>query len=205
MMDPREWVRVLAASMPGVPTPARASRLAQYAPRLTVEFPRGAFTADTARDCGRNFAALPDYDTLAQALRRIMPESSAPSGPPSEDQAFARSWDRYISTRLAEGADRAKLFSLVKTYAPPNHLRSLLSSLFPAELREMDEHDAEVIRDKAKVAHRAADLAKRMAPPPLPRFGAKAPPPEPTAPPERLLTGEHLAEARRLAAARVGA
>lgn len=205
MIDPREWVRVLAASMPGVPTPARASRLAVYAPRLTAEFPRQAFTLETARDCGRNFHALPDYDALASTLRHVMPEISAPSGPPSEDVIYAQSWDRHISGRLAQGGDRAKLLSFVRAHAPPSQLRNLLSNLFPADLREMDEHDAEVIRDKAMVAQRAAELAKRMAPPPLPRFGAKAPAPEPVRPVERLLTGEALIAARQAQKERIGA
>lgn len=203
-LDPKAWLRVMVGAMPGEPTPRRMTRLSVFAARLAVEFRRSAFTPDTARACGRRFVETPDYDTLAAALRHAQPEDVAPEDQPA-DATMAARWERFVERRLAEGGDRQHLLSLIRTYAPGTGLRGILARHFAPELVAMDAHDAEVVRDKARLAESLARVTTALAPPQGPKPSTAKPEPEPQGrPPERLLSGDLLEAARAKAATALG-
>lgn len=207
-LDAKRWLRLLAGSMPTPPVGING-RLSVYAERLAADFRASAFTAAAARKCGAMFQQAPDYPTLAAALRQAMPgPDAAPRGPRPEAEIVADSWGSFIARRLGEGADPARLLSLLRAHAPKEALPDLLATHFPAVVEADARHAAEVVRDKARAMEAsAAKLRAALAPPPAPKgaaASAPAPPPEPTGPKPRLIEGEQLARLRAADAAKLG-
>jgi hypothetical protein len=201
-MDGTAWLRVAAGAMADPPTGSKAAKLFARGPRLEVEFPSHVLTADTARRVGRQFAAVPDYEALAAALRHVaetlaaadaMPEAETP------EQRRGRIWGQWLGDRLRQGADPAHLLSLTRAHAPESERRAIIARHFPAEAQAEDERAAEVRRDKARNAADPAAARARVAAalgaalgnawraPPLhagPSNPPQQPPEPPPAPPE---------------------
>lgn len=199
-MDARTWLRVMAGAFSGPPNHKASAALAVFAARLTTEFPASAFTPDTARAVGKRFPSSepPEYDQIAAQLRHHAPPTAPQDRGPAGD-AVVRSWWRYAADRLAAGADRRLVLSMLRTYAPADELPRIMAQHFPAELDGERQYEAEKERDKARAAEQAAiELARAKAMPRPQSPSSAQPPPAPDTPQPRRVRELNDREVRLL-------
>jgi hypothetical protein len=87
-MTPTEFLRAVAAVLPGRPSASRTSALCQFGTKLAHDF-RGDFTATLADDVGRALDEFPRYDELLAMVRRHAPAHATSREPPKE-RGFVR-------------------------------------------------------------------------------------------------------------------
>lgn len=169
-MKPNEFLRAIAASMPGTPSASRTSALVQFAPRL-ADFRPDALTGDLAEAVGRGLTQFPTADDLVDRIRAAMPAhgNGGPRRAMTEEDRIIRCWDRYAGMRLSEGANPRLLLSLVRAYCPAAGLEEVLTRHFPGELERQRRERAEITRDRAAVARQLAAVQGAVRPEPAPR------------------------------------
>lgn len=195
-----DWLVKLGVLTGGkMPAAEVREKVIAYHAMLTAKFPPSVFTveslghvATTANKAG-TFATYGQVCAALEAWARANPVASgAPASaaipapaPRVERPRFPLEW---VTGRLRAGADRAHILSLIRTYDPPEVVRAIMATHYPAELRAEDEHAAEVRRDKARAAERAkaAVVAALRSPdarrPGVPNTPRRPPPAETQAP-----------------------
>lgn len=71
-MTPKDFLRCVAAVMPGTPSATRSAALGRLDARLAAEFPHARFTAALADAVASRLSGFPDWLALASAVRGAM-------------------------------------------------------------------------------------------------------------------------------------
>lgn len=186
-MDHRQFLDILAASMPGKPSPARTSALRQFAGKLAMDIPASHLSRDLADAIAPEFTEFPTYDTLIRAIRTspIVPTSGHAHGAGSDNGSAADAWVRLFAGRVADGADMAKILTIACRHYPSDAWDAIRVQ-YRDDIRRLVPHlDPEPIPPEERARRYAAYQARTIhaaAPPPdgptvttRPTFGPPAP------------------------------
>lgn len=188
-MDHRQFLDILAASMPGKPSPARTSALRQFATKLAIDIPASHLSRDLADAIAPEFTDFPTYDALLRAIRTspIVPTAGHASSAGAASGREANAWVRLFAGRVAEGADMAKILTIACRHYPSDAWDAIRVQ-YRDDIRRLVPHlDHEPIPPEERARRFAASQARTLhaaAPPPAgpavttrPTFG----PPNPRA------------------------
>ncbi len=98
-MNAKDFLRCVAAVMPGTPSATRSAALGRLDARLSAEFPHARFTAGLADAVAARLSGFPDWLALAAAVREALAQSGDTAQPEAPRTGEAGSWLRF----LAEG------------------------------------------------------------------------------------------------------
>lgn len=216
-MTPRDFLRALAAVLPGRPSPARSAALAQFASRMAADFQPRQLTGELADAvAGRLGETFPTYPDLAAAIRSCMPieyavAKVAPSWPPAvqrDEETEDRDWwnarlDRFATLppewELAEL--RGAMISLTGRHPLQRgkfHPRPAITHRVQERIHQLEAEGFEAAEIRPYGAARSKrHFALNDAHGPTP-----APPPEQAAIPARHVTGATLDAMRKAAGIR---
>jgi hypothetical protein len=97
-MKPIDFLKAVAAVMPGRPSPARTGAMAQFAVKVAAEFRGAAMSHHVADRVARRIGeSFPTWNELCEAIRDCLP---------IEEQRGARIADRPLIARDEEAEDR---------------------------------------------------------------------------------------------------
>ena len=117
-MNANDFLRAVAAVLPGRPAASRASALAQMASRLKADFADQQLTPAVADRVGQELDTFPTYHELADLVRRHAEEAPQGQQPSSEAAAWHAQWTRFVMEATTSD-QRTHRLSMAKLYASP--------------------------------------------------------------------------------------
>jgi hypothetical protein len=124
-MTAAEFLRAVAATMPGKPSASRSSQLATMAPRLKLDFNERLLSAAAADEVARSLHGMPTYPDLAEVVRRAIDAGpAAPSRSPA-DGGWHVLWLEWVGRSSGTNQQLLRL-SVAKTHGAPETWDELL-------------------------------------------------------------------------------